>query len=50
MNEVDKAYVKGYASFKPEEPIPDDTLAVWLTGITAAISVIGMVVWIISLL
>lgn len=50
MNEVDKAYVRGYSAVQPEEPIPDDTLTVWLTGITAAVSVIAMTVWIISLI
>ena len=50
MNEVDKAYTEGCSVFKDPEPIPDDTLFVWLTGITAVASVVAMLVWVISIL
>ena len=50
MNKTDKAYVEGYSVFKDPEPIHEDTLFVWLTGITAVASVVAMLVWIISIL
>lgn len=51
MNEVDRFYAESRRKPSPaEEPIPDDILAVWLTGITAVASIVGVVVWIVSLL
>lgn len=50
MNEVDRIYVERRSTpLPPAEPLPDDTLFVWLTGITAVASVVGVVVWIVSL-
>ena len=49
MTPADKFYVERRSVPRPPaEPLPDDTLFVWLTGITAAASVVGMVVWIVS--
>lgn len=51
MTPADKFYVERRSVPRVEpEPIPDDTLFVWLTGITAAASILLTAVWVLSLL
>lgn len=50
MTPTDKAYAERRMTPSEPEPIPDDTLFVWLTGITAVASVLLTAAWIVTLL
>ena len=47
MTEVDRRYAERRTT-PPPPPIPDDTVAVWLTGIFAVASVVAVIFWIVS--
>lgn len=50
MNEVDKAYAERRATPPTLEPVPEDTVVVWITGAAAAVSILVTLAWLVSLL